>query len=325
MAQPVRIGDHLQQTPRSQGREKSGNLCPRAAAIYLETMAHPDETITWSWQATDVVLGLTRKGSGPRALLLPALSSISTRNEMAPLQARLSDRFATVNTDWPGFGDRPRPRVDWTPAAMDAFLGFALRELCPDPELIVAAGHGAGYVLRHAAHHPGCARRLVLLAPTWRGPLPTMMQGERPWFATVRRWLDMPVLGPLLYRLNVSRPVMRHMATGHVYADVSWLTEDHLRQKLAVTNAPGARYASVRFVTGALDPFASRAEFLSTASTSALPILVLYGAGTPPRSKAEIEALRAIEGAELVELPTGKLAIHEEFPDAVAAAIMERL
>ncbi len=292
----------------------------------LKGMAHPDEqTITWSWNGTEVTLGLSREGVGPRALLLPALSSISTRREMAPLQSRLAARFATVSADWPGFGDRPRPFVNWTPATMDAFLAFALRDVCPEPAMIVAAGHAAGYVLRHAARNPRCAGRLVLVAPTWRGPLPTMMQGERPWFATVRRSLDMPVLGPLLYRLNVSRPVMRHMATGHVYADVSWLTEPHLRQKLAVTNAPGARHASVRFVTGALDPFASRDEFLSAARGCGLPILVLYGAGTPPRSKAEIEALRAIEGAELVELATGKLAIHEEFPDAVAAAIMERL
>jgi pimeloyl-ACP methyl ester carboxylesterase len=289
-------------------------------------MEHPDEqTITWSWNGVEVALGVARTGSGPRALLLPALSSISTRREMAALQARLAERFATVTTDWPGFGDRPRPKADWTPASMDDFLAFALQEVCPDPELIVAAGHGAGYVLRHAAHHPGCAGRLVLIAPTWRGPLPTMMQGQRPWFATVRRFIDMPAIGPALYRLNVSRPVMRHMATGHVYADLAWVTEDRLREKLAVTNAPGARHASVRFVTGALDPFASRDEFLTAASAAGLPILVLYGAQTPPRSKAEIEALRAIETVELIELPTGKLAIHEEFPDAVAAAIMARI
>jgi pimeloyl-ACP methyl ester carboxylesterase len=284
-----------------------------------------EQTISWSWHGTEVDLGVSREGAGPRALLLPALSSISTRREMAALQARLSARFATVCTDWPGFGDRPRPFIDWTPAAMEAFLAFALRHVCRQPEMMVAAGHAAGYVLRHAARNSGCAGRLVLLAPTWRGPLPTMMQGERPWFATVRRSLDMPVVGPLLYRLNVSRPVMRHMAAGHVYADVSWLTEQHLRQKLAVTNAPGARHASVRFVTGALDPFASRDQFLSAARGCGVPILVLYGAGTPPRSKAELEALKAVDTVELVELPAGKLAIHEEFPDAVAAAILERV
>jgi pimeloyl-ACP methyl ester carboxylesterase len=289
-------------------------------------MAQPDEpTIAWSWKGAEVVLGLTRKGAGPRALLLPALSSISTRREMAPLQERLAARFDTVSADWPGFGDRPRPMVDWTPAIMGAFLAFALEKVCPEPEVIVAAGHGAGHVLRHAARSPRCAGRLVLVAPTWRGPLPTMMQAKRPWFASVRRWVDLPLLGPVLYRLNVSRPVIRHMAAGHVYADKAWLNDDRLRQKLRVTGAPGARHASVRFVTGALDPFASWDEFLSAARACPLPILVLYGATTPPRSKAEIEAVKGIEGVELVELPSGKLSVHEEFPGAIAAAIMECL
>jgi pimeloyl-ACP methyl ester carboxylesterase len=289
-------------------------------------MAVADEqTISWSWQGAEIVLGTTREGSGPGALLLPALSSISTRGEMAALQRRLAERFATVSTDWPGFGDRPRPFVDWTSAALESFLDFVLRELCPNPAIIVAAGHAAGYVLRHAAREAGCAGRLVLIAPTWRGPLPTMMQGQRPWFATARRLLDMPGLGALLYRLNVSRPVLRRMAEGHVYADTAWLTPELVGRKIAITRAPGARHGSVRFVTGGLDPFASRAEFLAAARSSELPTLVLCGAQTPPRSKAEIEALQGIAGIEIVELPAGKLSVHEEFADAVASAILKRV
>jgi hypothetical protein len=152
-----------------------------------------------------------------------------------------------------------------------------------------------------------------------------MLQASKPWFASVRRWIDMPVPGSLLYRLNVSRPVIRRMAAGHVYAEKGRLTGARLRQKLAVTRVPGARHASVRFVTGALDPFASRDEFLSAARACGLPMVVVYGAGTPPRSKAEIAALKGVEGAELIELSTGKLSVHEEFPDAVATAILDRL
>jgi pimeloyl-ACP methyl ester carboxylesterase len=45
----------------------------------------------------------------PTVLLLPALSSISTRYEMRPLQERLSENFQIVAADWPGFGGQPRP------------------------------------------------------------------------------------------------------------------------------------------------------------------------------------------------------------------------
>lgn len=281
-----------------------------------------EDAIDWSWGGEPVRIGHTRLGEGRPALLLPALSSISTRREMEPLQARLAKSFDTLSIDWPGFGGRPRPRVDWTPEAMSAFLDFVLTEVRPRPELLVAAGHGAGYVLRRAARDPQIAGRIVLVAPTWRGPFPTMMKGERPWFAKVRRLVDTPAIGPLVYKLNVNDIVIRRMAAGHVYADKAWLSPERMAQKRAVTTARGARHGSARFVTGALDPFDSREGFLKAAQDSAAPIRVVYGAATPPKSKAEIEALRDIEGVEVVELPQGKLSLYEEFPDLVAKAIL---
>ena len=68
--------------------------------------------LTWTWRDEPVSLGLDRRGQGPTVLLLPALSSISTRHEMRPLQERLSAQYRTVAVDWPGFGDRPRPPLD---------------------------------------------------------------------------------------------------------------------------------------------------------------------------------------------------------------------
>jgi len=275
--------------------------------------------LEWTWRDETIRLGTDASGTGPQVLLLPALSSISTRHEMRPLQERLARRYSTLSVDWPGFGDAARPQVDWRPEAYSAFLSFLLGEVIPQPYAIVAAGHAAGYVLKHAASAPQA--RLVLLAPTWRGPLPTVMGGQRPLFERLCRLVDLPGLGPAIYRLNVNPFVVRRMGAGHVYSDVAFLDEARLSEKLAVTRAPGARFASVRFVTGRLDPLASRDEFLALARQAAAPILVVYGAETPPRSRAEMEALAALPGIRGVQLPRGKLAVHEEFPDATADAV----
>src|SRR6516225_6044149 len=109
------------------------------------------------------------------------------------------------------------------------------------PHVVVAAGHAASYALYHAAFRPGTIKRLVLIAPTWRGPLPTMMGGQRPWFTRLRGAVDHWAIGPLVYRLNVSRFIMIRMAQDHVYEDPSWLSGDRLAAKLAVTRAPGLR------------------------------------------------------------------------------------
>jgi pimeloyl-ACP methyl ester carboxylesterase len=278
-------------------------------------------TLDWNWRGQTIRLGADASGTGPKVLLLPALSSISTRREMRALQERLAARYSTLSVDWPGFGEGARPQVDWTPEAYAAFLAFLLTSVIAHPHAIIAAGHAATYVLAHAAGAPAATARLVLIAPTWRGPLPTMMGGQRPFFERLCRLVDRPRLGPLIYRLNVNPFMVRRMGAGHVYADPAFLDEERLRQKLNVVRAPGARFASVRFVTGRLDSLANREAFLDLARRTAVPILLVYGAETPPRSRAEMEALAAVPGIRTARLPQGKLAVHEEFPDATFDAI----
>jgi pimeloyl-ACP methyl ester carboxylesterase len=278
-------------------------------------------TLDWTWRGKTIRLAADASGAGPKVLLLPALSSISTRREMRPLQQRLAARYSTLAVDWPGFGEAPRPQVDWTPDAYAAFVAFVLTSVMPHPHAIIAAGHAASYVLKHAAGAAAQPTRLVLIAPTWRGPLPTMAGGDRPLFDRLCRLVDVPALGPLVYRLNVNRLVVRYMGAGHVYADPAFLADERLREKLAVVRAGGARFASVRFVTGRLDPLAGREAFLDVARRAGAPILLVYGADTPPKSRAEMEALAAIPGVRTARLPRGKLAVHEEFPDATINAI----
>ena len=294
----------------------------RASSADLLEWFMQTEQIAWTWRGETVRIGIDWLGSGPSALLLPALSSISTRREMRPLQERLSAHYRTVAVDWPGFGDQSRPALDWNPEAYSAFLSFLLTSVLSHPHATIATGHAAAYALRHVAADASATGRLVLIAPTWRGPLPTMMGGHRPLLDRLCQLVDLPGIGPLIYRLNVNQPVIRYMGAGHVYADREFLTGERLREKLAVTRAPGARFSSVRFVTGRLDPLRSRDEFLDLVRRAAVPILLVYGAETPPRSRAEMEALAALPNVSSIELPRGKLAIHEEFPDAVVEVIV---
>jgi hypothetical protein len=147
------------------------------------------------------------------------------------------------------------------------------------------------------------------------------MEGKRNVGEWIARVGDLPVLGQLVYRLNLNAPVIRMMARGHVYVDPDWLKGERFDQKLAVVRATGARHASIRFVTGLLDLMTSRLDFLEAARRFTEPILVLYGAATPRRSKAEMQALGALPNVLSVELSRGKLGVHEEFPDDVHQAL----
>ena len=283
------------------------------------------DEIEWEYQGNSVRVGMTWHGQGASVLMLPALSSISTRMEMWPLQERLGSRFTTLAIDWVGFGDRPRPPLRWSPEIYRSFLAYLLNDVVPRPFATIAAGHAAAYCLDAAAARPGSTGRLCLIAPTWRGPLPTMMGGKHPMFAQISRMVDWPVVGNLLYRLNVNRFMVRKMALGHVYAESSTLSDARFEEKMAVTRASGARYSSVRFVAGELDPMLSREAFLSAARQVNDPIMVVYGAETPPRSRAEMEALAGLPNVVATVVPDAKLAVHEEFSDEVAATIQNFL
>ena len=148
-----------------------------------------------------------------------------------------------------------------------------------------------------------------------------MAGGDRPFFAKIRRAIETPGIGPLLYRLNVNSFVVRKMVAGHVYSDANWLIGERLAEKRQVINAPGARFASAAFVTGALDRVTNRADFLGLAARAAVPILLVYGAETPSRSRSEMEALAALPGIRTERIAHGKLSVCEEFPDEVAAIV----
>lgn len=265
-------------------------------------------------------------GAGPsQALLLPALSSISARSEMAALARALSSDHRCTVPDWPGFGERERGRMPLAPPALHAFLDALLAALPGPYALGVAAGHAAGYLVAAAARRPGVFARLALVAPTWRGPLPTVMgPGRRGFFRVLRRAVEAPVLGEALYRASTGRPMIGRMMRAHVYADPAHVTEGVIEAKHAITRQRDGRFGTAAFVTGGLDPVETRDAFLALFGHGLPPVTLLRPDDAPRRSGAEMDALAdallALGHAPSVAVP-GALSPHEEYPAAIAAAI----
>jgi pimeloyl-ACP methyl ester carboxylesterase len=283
-------------------------------------------TFAWSWRGTPILVGYEVSGSSEAEpiLMLPAMSTVSTRAELRALASHFEGRRCII-TDWPGFGDTARPRLDYDRALCRCFMEELVAHLQGELERrsfpVIACGHAAGYAIDLEARHPGTFTHLILIAPTWRGPLPTMMNGRKPIQERLRRLIHAPVVGELLYRLNVSRPVVRMMYRRHVFADHAFLTDDLLADRMRLTRQPGARFPSACFVTGALDPFDDRAAFLAAAGRIRSPVLMIYGPETPPRSRAEMEALAGLPGIECTLLGRGTLGMAEELAVDLAPLI----
>ncbi len=285
------------------------------------TGSHSTRTLDLTVAGRRVPTPCTEIGTGEPALLLPAPSSISAREEMAPLARELGSGYRSLVPDWPGFGAHERVRVPLEPATFHAFLD-ALLTTAPGPYALgLAAGHAAAYLVAAARRHPGAFARLVLVAPTWRGPLPTAMgEARRAWLGRIRRAVEAPLIGEALYRINISSPVIGRMMRAHVYADAGNVTPAVVAGKHRVTRQRNGRFGTAAFVTGGLDPVGTREDFLDLFAPGLPPILVLRPGSAPRRSGAEMDALVGSGRVASATIP-GALSPHEEYPSAVADAL----
>lgn len=275
----------------------------------------------WSWQGQSLSIAYETQGTGKPILLLPAFSTVSSRTEMSGLADLLKSQFQVTTVDFPGFGDSARPRLDYAPPLYRQFLADFIRDIYTSPVTIIAAGHAAGYALNLAATVPNSVSELVLIALTWRGPLPTMARGQKPWLKGVRELIRTPILGQFLYQLNTAPSFLAFMYRRHVYADAHKLTPDLLAQKRQLTQQPGARFGAAAFVTGGLDPYFDRASAIAHLQSLTIPVLIAIGRSSPPKSTAEMQALAAVPHIISYALP-GTLGMHEEYPSELYEVIL---
>ncbi len=276
----------------------------------------------WTWQGQQLRVVYETLGQGTPVLLLPAFSTVSTRGEMALLAKLLSPQFQVVAIDWLGFGQSDRLPLDYRPVLYHQFLHDFINNVFQTPIAVVAAGHAAGYVM-HLAATGSAFSHIVLVAPTWRGPL-TVMGANQKIAGTVRQAVRSPLLGQVLYKLNTTPSFLRLMYQRHVYTDATKLTPDFIQHKWQITQQPGARFAPAAFVTGALDPAQTRADFLSWFQPLSAPTLVVIGEQSPPKSKAEMEALASLPGVQALKVP-GSLGLHEEYAAQLAEIVLSFL
>lgn len=273
----------------------------------------------WQCQGHSITVTYETLGEGPSVLLLPAFSTVSSRTEMTVLARHLAADYQVTVIDWPGFGDSDRPRLAYRPELYRRFLRAFVAANFTTPVAVIAAGHAAGYAMAMA----DIWAKIILVAPTWKGPL-TVMGASATLRKSVRELVRLPLAGSSLYWLNTRPGFLRWMYRRHVFVDDTQLTSDYIAQRHQGTQKPGARYAPAAFVTGGLDPVHSRDEFLGYFQTLTVPVLVIVAEQAPPASKAEMKAIADLSQVQSVTLP-GTLGMAEEYGQEVARAAISFL
>ncbi len=284
----------------------------------IQSVSSSIQYYQWQYQGRTLQVAYETMGEGSPVLLLPAFSTVSTRKEISAVAEVLAEEFQVVMLDWLGFGDSDRANLNYARSLYQQFLQDFIQATFQEAVAVVAAGHGAGYAMQVAYNDPSQFSKLVLIAPTWKGPL-RVMGVPKPIANGVKNLVRLPLVGQALYALNTTRGFLKFMYRQHVYTNSERLTPEFIAQKHDITQQPGARFAPAAFVTGGLDPMESREEWLNVARSLPIPTKIIIGEQSPPKSKAEMEALAELPNIEHANLP-GSLGMHEEYASPVAKA-----
>ncbi|XP_015070678.1 uncharacterized protein LOC107015039 [Solanum pennellii] len=296
----------------------------------------------WVWKYKDNSVNIYyeehHKGSDEpckNILMIPTISDVSTVEEWRSVAKDIAGRDGKVNyrttiVDWPGLGYSDRPKLDYNADVMEKFLvDFINAPDSPvnnsDKDLVVfGGGHAATLAVRAAKKGLVKPKAIASIAPTWAGPLPIVFGRDSSMetrYGFLRGTLRAPAVGWMMYNVLVSNEKsITSQYKSHVYADPEKVTPYIIESRFALTKRQGARYVPAAFLTGLLDPVKSREEFVQLFAEleGNIPCLVLATAGSPKRSKAEMEALKEAKGvSKYVEVP-GALLPQEECPEIVA-------
>ena len=128
------------------------------------------QSYNWLHQSKTVTIAYETLGQGSPVLLLPAFSTVSSRTELTGIAQILAPHAQVIALDWLGFGESDRPRLEYNRSLYQQLLQDFVRDCCPQPLAIIAAGHATGYVMHLAQQQPEVCTQLLLVAPTWKGP-----------------------------------------------------------------------------------------------------------------------------------------------------------
>ena len=277
----------------------------------------------WNWKGKQYQVVYETIGQGKPILLLPAFSTVSSRTEMKGIAQILANQYRVIVLDWLGFGESECPGVDYNSVLFQQLLEDFVGSVFNSPIILIAAGHASGYALKLTQKNPNIVSKLILIAPTWQGPLRVMglPDGVR---NGLKNLVWSPLVGQLLYYFNTTPSFLRFMYKRHVYVDEAKLTPEFIARKHQLTSKKCGRFAPAAFVTGAIDPVENRDDFLNLLSSVSIPKLVILAENAPPKSKAEMIAMSELERVQTVKLP-GTLGMYEEYSEAVSEVIRKFL
>ena len=298
----------------------AGGAALGAAALYNVTAAHGTpglenelggESCELLWRGYRVAY--TRRGSGEPVLLVHGIYAGASSNEWRHAVDALAERYTVFTVDLIGFGRSDRPRLRYTPAFYQAFLGDVISRLGRGPLAIVASSLSAAHVVALAARDPRHVAALALIEPTGLGQLSGPATTAQ---SAAQLLLEAPVVGTSAYNALTSVASVRRYLE-EVYADDRLVTDELVESYVRNARQPGAKYAVAAFVGGRLN-----VDIRQSLRRVRQPMLLLWGEHARQNPVQHAHGFRVLKPEAEWELVSGAGDLpHDEQPRTTNAAL----
>ncbi len=208
-----------------------------------------------------------RRASGRPLVLLHSINAAGSSYEMRPLFEYFRISRPVYALDLPGFGSSERPDRVYSPQLYtDAILDF-LQTQVGEPADVIALSLSAEFAARAALAEPERFHSLAMISPTGFTARPARANGTS---RRLQRLFAFPLWAQAFYDLIATQPSIHYFLAQSFVGPVDPGLE---RYAYATSHQPGARYAPLYFVSGALFTPEVRDDVYAALK---LPVTVLY-------------------------------------------------
>ncbi|HKF39360.1 MAG TPA: alpha/beta fold hydrolase [Ktedonobacteraceae bacterium] len=290
----------------------------------------PGEPHYYKWKPGHIFYKVLGAPEAPALLLLHTPELAASAYEMRKIIEPLAEHYRVYAPDLLGFGLSDRPAIDYSAETYVNLCRDFLMDVIRKPATIVASRISCTYAVATAANFPELCTGLVLISPvTPEGEqekgavqedtrLPMLMRNNGRLVAIARsELLEAAPVKWLLYPMLSTHFALRYLlARQHAQ-----LSDADIDYYYATMHQFGAEHASMALLAGKLERGGTQ-----QVEAAHQPTLVMWGAGAlagAGNNSSERDVFQTMAHARPALIPDAGLAIHEEHPETVVAAIQQ--
>lgn len=277
-----------------------------SAAAQLKEMLDTSSKNFFHWRFGDIYY--TKKGSGSPLLLIHDALPGSSGYEWSRIEKELATKRTVYTIDLLGCGRSEKPGMTYTNFVYVQMICDFIKNIIGEKTDVIASGFSSSFITMACRNEKELFNKIILVNPPSLNILDQMPANKQ---KLLKRMLEIPVFGTLIYHMAVSHESVDNLFVEKMYYNPFHVNEDIVDAYYEAAHK-GSFYAKYFYASMA-------SGFMNINVSHALKSLencvIIQGEEEPSRSSTADEYLKANPALETVVIKKAKHLPHIENPE----------